>query len=73
MEHSNKQSLERLEETARAINKAFTLCATDRSGTVNESKRAAVLPIAAILFKIYFKVTYHRHLLLSLATDRPSN
>ncbi|OLL27119.1 Protein CSN12 [Neolecta irregularis DAH-3] len=54
LQKSGKKA-ERLEEAARAINKAFTLCITDRA-PMEESRKWGSLCIAGILFKIYFKL-----------------
>jgi len=48
----------RLEECARTINKAFTICITDRA-QLRISKKWGTYNIIGILFRTYFKVKKH--------------
>jgi hypothetical protein len=45
-----------LESAARTMNKAFSICATDRYTDMTESKKWGVYAIINMLFKTYFKV-----------------
>ncbi|KAF9939442.1 COP9 signalosome (CSN) subunit [Mortierella alpina] len=61
---TDKQLVERgerpskLEDCARAINKAFTLCITDRT-TLEFSRRWGTYNIIGLLFRTYFKLKSH--------------
>jgi COP9 signalosome complex subunit 12 len=46
----------RLEIAARTMNKAFSICVTDRFSTLNESKKWAIYAMVALLFKTYFRL-----------------
>ena len=46
-----------LEKAARTMNKAFSLCATDRYSVLEESRKWGTYAIVNILFKTYFKLS----------------
>lgn len=50
-----KEKAEKSEEAARMINKAFTICITDRA-SIEMSRKWGTYYIIGILFKIYFKI-----------------
>ncbi|GAO46714.1 hypothetical protein G7K_0936-t1 [Saitoella complicata NRRL Y-17804] len=54
---SDKQSgkTENLESTAQVLNRAFTACITDRA-SLDESRKWGTYVLAALLFKIYFRL-----------------
>ncbi|ORY48516.1 hypothetical protein BCR33DRAFT_714288 [Rhizoclosmatium globosum] len=45
-----------LEEAARTMNKAFSVCATDRFNNINQSRKWGVYYICNLLFRTYFKL-----------------
>ncbi|KAJ3369346.1 COP9 signalosome (CSN) subunit [Kappamyces sp. JEL0680] len=46
-----------LEQAARTMNKAFSVCATDRFSTLDGSRKWGVYAIVNLLFKTYFKLS----------------
>jgi hypothetical protein len=46
-----------LEKAARTMNKAFSLCATDRCSNIDDSRKWGTYAIINILFKTYFKLS----------------
>jgi hypothetical protein len=50
------EKADQLENAARAMNKAFSICATDRFSSLDESRKWGVFGIVNLLFKTYFKV-----------------
>ena len=52
-------SHKRLEEAARQLNKGFTACVADRNSAPEESKRLGTYAIVNLIFKTYFRVSYH--------------
>ncbi|KAJ3060202.1 COP9 signalosome (CSN) subunit, partial [Podochytrium sp. JEL0797] len=45
-----------LEEAARTINKAFSICATDRFNSIQQSRKWGVYYICNLLFRTYFRL-----------------
>ncbi|KAI5455220.1 COP9 signalosome (CSN) subunit [Naganishia albida] len=53
---ATSQGLPCQEDCARTVNRAFSLCATDRINPANTSRRKGVYKIASLSMKCYFKV-----------------
>jgi COP9 signalosome complex subunit 12 len=51
------EKAENLEKAARTMNRAFSLCATDRFSNLEESRKWGVYRIVNLLFKTYFKLS----------------
>ncbi len=45
-----------LEESARSMSRAFSVCATDRLSDIDNSRKWGVYHVVNLLFKTYFKV-----------------
>jgi len=50
------EDIKRMEESARSINKLFTICITDRNPDMNQSRRWGTIRLAGFLFRIYFHI-----------------
>ena len=50
-----------LEKAARTMNKAFSLCATDRCSNIDDSRKWGTYAIINILFKHFPTVYFKRH------------
>lgn len=50
------EDVKRMEESARTINKLFTICITDRNLDMSISRRWGTIKLAGFLFRIYFHI-----------------